>query len=86
MAIHINGNIEGFLFYSYPPQHEYVQVHHVKCNYNLYDYMLFMAAQKFKKDNKKYMNIEQDFGEPELRAHKQALQPIKMLRKYSITR
>lgn len=86
LAVHINGNIEGFLFYSYPPQHSYVLVHHIKCNYHLYDYMLFLAANIFHKEKKKYMNIEQDYGNEVLRQHREGLRPMQMFKKYSIAR
>lgn len=88
LAIEIDGKIEAFSLYAYPPQQKYIIISHAKSSYcykGLFDFLIYCTVSRSIADHTiKYVNFEQDLGIEGLRNHKQSMRPIKRLAKYTL--
>lgn len=90
MTVVVNGKIEAFSFYAYPPQRDYIILSHAKSSYTykgLFDFLIYCTISRAIADHGvQYINFEQDLGIEGLRRHKESMRPIKRLDKYTLIR
>ena len=88
MAIVVDGKIEAFSFYAYPPQGDYMILSHAKSSYayrGLFDFLIYCTITRAISDRGvEFVNFEQDLGIEGLRQHKESMRPIKRLDKYTL--
>lgn len=87
LAVLVEGVIEGFVLYQYPPQNDFVIANHLKVSYRFphtFDFVLHELSKRLTQEQIPYLNIEQDLGLPGLRFHKEQLRPVLRLRKYMV--
>lgn len=84
-CIYINNKLEAFIIGS-PLKHNTIQIHVEKANKDIRG--LYVAIGKFFLEHNyegyEFVNREEDMGLESLRKAKQALHPVKMLKKYTI--
>ena len=89
VSVYIDGILEGFVLYHYPPQVNYVMATAVKISYryqDLYDFCVFAFANRALRPGVEFINFEQDLGIPGLRNYKRSLKPVKYLCRYTVSK
>lgn len=88
LGIYIDGRLQAFSIYSYPPQKGFMILSHAKSSYShpgLFDFLVYSALTRaIAEKNIKYLNFEQDLGIEGLRTHKLSMRPAYLLEKYSV--
>lgn len=87
LMVYLDDKPIAFVTYQFLPQKGYVTINHFKVNYNIkyaFDFTTHVLATELHLAGIHTMNFEQDLGIPGLRAHKERLRPIDMLRKIDI--
>ncbi len=88
LGLFIHDRLVAFSIYHLPPQSGYSICNHIKCNYeysNMFDFMYFQTLLDNKRRGVRYINGEQDLGNPGLRTHKQSLLPYTKIIRYRIS-
>lgn len=88
MALVVDGKIEAFSIYAYPPQSEYIILSHAKSSYaykGLFDFLIYCTVSRaISEHGATRINFEQDLGIEGLRKHKQSMRPISRLDKFTL--
>jgi hypothetical protein len=88
VGIFITGKLCAFSLYQLLPENGYAIVNNLKCNYAynyIFDFTFSQIIRILHEKKITYVNLEQDLGIQGLRIHKQRLQPVKYLKRYTLT-
>lgn len=89
IGLYVDGQLQAFGIFHLPPQGDYAIFNHLKCNYdykNIFDLSFYSAIGMMNDLGATLVNAEQDLGIEGIRKHKQALNPVKFLKRYTISR
>lgn len=88
LCVYVDGVLQAFSIYSYPPQEDFVILSHAKSSYShpgLFDFLVYSTVARAIADKGvKYLNFEQDLGIEGLRNHKLSMRPAYLLEKYTV--
>jgi hypothetical protein len=88
VALRLDGQLAGIVLYQISHDRQYLIGNHMKGRRDLPRITQFLehaAAGEAHRKGIPFLNVEMDLGIAGLREHKQAMDPVRMIRKYRLT-